>query len=142
MTPACTWASILVGNSGRHMEYTPQSDHSQGAGLYTPKRRCCSGGSMASLPGLPRSLGNFLISAPKILWAGKPLRPNLDGGSHYLDDINPPAPDLSHTGRSRLQGTGPNAGSLEIPSAKMVRLKGMRWGHQSRFRGEKSEGQR
>lgn len=43
---------------------------------------------MASLPGLPRTLP---VSAPKILWAGKPLCPNLDGGSHYLDGINPPS---------------------------------------------------
>lgn len=88
---------------------------------------------MASLPGLPRTLPD---SAPKILWAGKPLCPKLDGGSH-----TEPAPNLSHTGQSRLQGTGPSAGSLGIPRAKMVRLKETRWGRQSHFRGEKSEAQ-
>lgn len=42
MIPAGTWASILVGNSERHMEDSPQSDPSQCAGLSTPTRRCCS----------------------------------------------------------------------------------------------------
>lgn len=51
MIPAGTWASILVGNSERHMEDSPQSDPSQCAGLSTPTRRCCSRRKQAC-PGL------------------------------------------------------------------------------------------